>query len=103
MSMWRSRKQSLLGVKGTVPAWYLCGSGGDIEKVSKGYVLMVLVDDREEDDLQGQKIIMVHILMRRYAEQQFGLNQRGVLRIPYNVIHFNRARVVHVERFRLII
>jgi hypothetical protein len=102
MAMWRSRKQSLLGAKGTVPAWYLCGSGGDTEKVSKGYVPMVLVDDREDDDdLQGQKI-MVHVSMLRepcmaalldVAEKQFGLNLQ---------CHPFRAHDVHVERFKLI-
>ncbi|GJN35575.1 hypothetical protein PR202_gb24365 [Eleusine coracana subsp. coracana] len=89
--MWRSRKQ---GAKAIVPAWFVCDS--DIEKVPNGYVPMVLVD--KEDDEQGQRI-MVHVQMLRepcmaalldMAQQQFGLNQRGVLRIPCNVIHFEK-------------
>ncbi|KAK3140295.1 hypothetical protein QOZ80_5AG0398870 [Eleusine coracana subsp. coracana] len=93
--MWRSRKQ---GAKATVPAWYVRTTGGNIEseKVPKGYVPMVLIDG--EDDDQGQKI-MVHVRMLRepcmaalldMAAQQFGLSQRGVLRIPCNVMRFEK-------------
>ncbi|CAN6335175.1 unnamed protein product [Urochloa humidicola] len=82
------------GAKSIATPWYACATGGDTGKVPKGYVPMMLVDG--EDDEQGQRILVPVKMLREpcmealleLAEQQFGHGQRGVLRIPCSVIHF---------------
>lgn len=87
MAILGSRKQQC--AKGITTA-----TRGDIGKVPKGYVPMILVD--LEDDEQGQRILVpVRILkepcmagLLEMAEEQFGHGQPGVLRIPCSAIHF---------------
>ncbi|CAN6339072.1 unnamed protein product [Urochloa humidicola] len=91
MAVFGSMKKS---DKSIATPWHACVSGGDIGKVPKGYVPMMLVDG--EDDEQGQRILVPVKMLREpcmaalleLAEQQFGHGQRGVLRIPCSVIHF---------------
>ncbi|CAM0147235.1 unnamed protein product [Urochloa decumbens] len=80
--------------KSIATPWYACATGGDTGKVPKGYFPMMLVDG--EDDEQGQRILVPVKILREpcmaalleLAEKQFGHGQRGVLRIPCSVIHF---------------
>jgi len=73
----------------TIPS-YACATG----KVPKGYIPMMLVDG--DDDEQGQRILVPVKMLREpcmealldLAEQQYGHGQRGVLRIPCSMIHF---------------
>ncbi|CAN6335174.1 unnamed protein product [Urochloa humidicola] len=91
MAMWGSRMQA---AKVTGPAWYVHSAG----RVPKGYIPMVLVGGDSEDNEGGQRVL-VNIRMLRepcmaalleMAEQQFGHGQRGVLRIPCTVTHFDQ-------------
>jgi SAUR family protein len=81
--------------KAIATPWYArCATGGDTRKVPKGYVPMMLVDG--EDDEHGQRIWVPLKMLKEpciaalleLAEQQYGHGQRGVLRIPCTVIHF---------------
>ncbi|CAL4890774.1 unnamed protein product [Urochloa decumbens] len=92
MAILGSKKQC---PKAIATPWYACATGGgDTGKVPKGYVPMMLVDG--EDDEQGQRILVQVNMLREpcmaalleLAEQQFGHGQRGVLRIPCTLIHF---------------
>ena len=80
--------------KAIATPWYACATGGDTGKVPKGYIPMMLVDG--DDDEQGQRILVPVKMLREpcmealldLAEQQYGHGQRGVLRIPCSMIHF---------------
>ncbi|CAM0147238.1 unnamed protein product [Urochloa decumbens] len=96
MAMWGSRKQA---AKVTGPAWYAVhADGGDSAgRVPKGYIPMVLVGDGEDNE-EGQRVLVNISMLREpcmaalleMAEQQFGHGQRGVLRIPCSVTHFDQ-------------
>ncbi|KAF8655781.1 hypothetical protein HU200_060942 [Digitaria exilis] len=91
MAILGSRKQ---GTQTIGSPRYIYATSGDIGKVHKGYVPMMLVDG--EDDEQGQRILVQVKMLREpcmaalleMAEQQFGHGQCGVLRIPCNATHF---------------
>jgi len=80
--------------KAVATPWYAWATGGETGKVPKGYIPMILVDG--DDDEQGQRILVPVKMLREpcmealldLAEQQYGHGQRGVLRIPCSMIHF---------------